>query len=100
MRALALPLLLIALPAAASTPDAWNDLDRAARAACTRDIQHHAGKARVSGVSGKVLGIGSADDSDRFYGLLLTGKTAGFPSQWLCLYDKRAKTAVARDVGK
>ena len=30
----------------------------------------------------------------------LSGKTAGFASQWLCLYDKRAKSAVAREIEK
>ena len=45
-------------------------------------------------------GTGSAEDSDRYYGLILNGKTADFASQWLCLYDKRAKTAVAREIEK
>jgi hypothetical protein len=51
-------------------------------------------------VEGKVLGIGPARDEDRFYALLLTGRIANFRSQWLCLYDKRGKTAVAREIEK
>lgn len=93
-------LLLAVLPAQAATSGAWAALDSAARRACERDIGRMAGKARVSGVSGRVSGIGEARDSDRFYGMLLTGRTANFPSQWLCLYDKRAKTATAREIEK
>ena len=51
-------------------------------------------------LDGKVLGIGAAKDEDRFYALLLKGETAGFLSRWLCLYDKRARTAVAREIGR
>lgn len=98
MRLAAAFLLLAAAPAVAATPDSWTQLDRAARAACERDIARLASKARVSAVSGRISGIGAASDADRYYGLLLTGKTAGFKSDWLCLYDKRARTAVARDI--
>ena len=91
---------LLATPALAATQGAWNSLDRDARTACERDVMRIAGKARVSGVTGKELGIGAARDEDRFNGLLLTGRTAGFKSDWLCLYDKRAKTAVAREISR
>jgi len=97
---LAAALLLAGLPAQAATPGAWAALDTTARKACERDIRRIASKARVSTVSGRVSGIGEARDGDRFYGLLLTGRTANFPSQWLCLYDKRAKTATAREIEK
>ena len=93
-------LLLAALPVQAATPGAWAALDTAARKACERDISRQAAKARVRAVDGKVLGIGPARDEDRFYALLLTGRTANYPSQWLCLYDKRAKTATAREIEK
>jgi len=97
---LATALFLASLPAQAATPDAWAALDKAARKACERDIRRTASQARVVGVSGRIGGIGEARDSDRFYGLLLTGRTANFPSQWLCLYDKRAKTATAPEIEK
>lgn len=95
---LAAVLLVTALPARAATPGAWAALDVAARKACERDIGRQASKAKVRAVDGKVLGIGPARDEDRFYALLLTGRTANFPSQWLCLYDKREQTATAREM--
>lgn len=96
----AIVLVLLAMPALAATQGAWDSLDHAARRTCERDIVRLAGKAQVADVSGKVLGIGPARDEDRFYALLLTGRTAGFKTDWLCLYDKRAKTAVAREIGR
>ncbi|HEX2760569.1 MAG TPA: hypothetical protein VHM27_08650 [Rhizomicrobium sp.] len=100
MRILIAAALLLATPAFAATPGAWAALDKAARNACERDIARQASKAKVSAVGGRISGIGEAKDSDRYYGLILTGKTAGFASQWLCLYDKRGKTAVAREIEK
>jgi hypothetical protein len=97
---LAAALFLASLPGQAATPGAWAALDTAARKACKRDIQRIASRARIGDISGRVSGIGEARDSDRFYALLLTGRTANFPSQWLCLYDKRAKTATAREIEK
>ena len=96
--AFATALVLLAAPAFAATPGSWAALDKAARQTCETQIKRLAAKASISAVSGKVSGIGAASDADRYYGLLLTGKTAGFRSEWLCLYDKRAKTAVAREV--
>jgi hypothetical protein len=87
-----------ALPAVAATPSSWKDLDTAARTDCTREIIRLASKAKVGAVTGRISGIGAADDMDRYYGLILDGKTAGFASQWFCLYDKRAKSAVAREI--
>jgi len=84
--------------AQAATPAAWKALDTAARAGCGREIVRLASKAKVSGVAGKVSGIGEAKDSDRYYALILDGKTADFKSQWLCLYDKRSKQATAREI--
>ena len=98
MRLLLAVFLLAGPPAQAATPGAWASLDVAARKACERDIVHKAGKARVRALDGKVLGIGAQKDEDRFYALLLRGDTAGFASRWLCLYDKRAKTAVASEI--
>jgi len=98
--ALAVSLILGTLPAAAATPSSWKDLDTAARTGCTREITRLASKAKVSAVTGRISGIGAADDTDRYYGLILDGKTAGFASQWFCLYDKRAKSAVAREIEK
>jgi hypothetical protein len=92
--------LLVAAPAFAATSASWNSLDKAARTVCDREIVKLASKAKVAGVTGRISGTGSAEDSDRFYALILNGKTAGFASQWLCLYDKRAKTAVAREIEK
>lgn len=91
-------ILLAAGPVFAATTASWNNLDKAARTACERDVVKLASKARVAGVTGRISGTGGAGDADRFYGLILNGKTAGFASQWLCLYDKRAKTAVAREI--
>ena len=98
--ALIAALSLLASPALAATPGSWNALDTAARKSCEREIQRLASKARVSETSGRISGIGAANDADRYYGLILSGKTAGFASKWLCLYDKRAKSAVAREIEK
>jgi hypothetical protein len=84
--------------AQAATPAAWKALDSAARAGCGREIVRLASKAKVGGVTGRVSGIGAANDGDRYYALILEGRTAGFKSQWLCLYDKRAKQAIAREI--
>ncbi len=100
MKRLVITALLFATPALAATPDSWAKLDRDARAACGKDITRQAGKAKVTGVGGKVLGIGIGKEADRHYGLILTGTTAGFRSQWLCLYDKRTKQVTAREVEK
>lgn len=93
-------ILLLATPALAAAPNSWAALDKAARDACERDISRLASKAKVSAVEGRISGIGGTKDSDRYYGLILTGKTAGFATRWLCLYDKRAKSAVAREIEK
>ena len=84
--------------AQAATPAAWKAMDAAARAGCGHEIVRLASKAKVQGVTGKVSGIGAPNDGDRYYALILDGKTAGFKSQWLCLYDKRAKQATAREI--
>ena len=92
--------LLASSPAFAATSASWNNLDKAARTTCEQQIVKLASKARVAGVTGRVSGTGNTEDADRFYGLILNGKTARFASQWLCLYDKRAKTAVVREIEK
>ncbi|HEX2759499.1 MAG TPA: hypothetical protein VHM27_03250 [Rhizomicrobium sp.] len=91
---------LLTSPALAATPSSWTALDRDARAACGRDIVHQAAKAKVTGKAGMVRGIGIGSEADRHYALILTGTTAGYRSQWLCLYDKRAKRAAAREIEK
>jgi hypothetical protein len=90
--------LLLVTPALAATPDSWTRLDRDARAACSRDIVHKASKAKVTGRTGMVRGIGIGREADRHYALILTGTTAGYRSQWLCLYDKQTKRAAAQEV--
>jgi len=93
-------LVFSAYAAEAATPAAWKSLDVSARASCGREITRLASKAKVSGIAGRVRGIGAVNDGDRYYALILDGRTAGFKSQWLCLYDKRAKQATAREVEK
>ena len=100
MKRLVLAALVFATPALAATPDSWAALDRDARMACGKEIVRQASKARVTGTAGKVLGIGIGKENDRHYGLILTGTTAGFRSQWLCLYDKRTKQTAASEIGK
>ena len=95
---LAFILVFSAFAAQAATPAAWKALDTAARTGCSREIVRLASKAKVAGISGRVSGIGAANDGDRYYALILDGRTAGFKSQWLCLYDKRAKQATAREI--
>jgi hypothetical protein len=92
--------LLAATPALASTPASWSALDRAAHGACSREIVKLAAKAKIAGTQGTVRGIGMGADSDRYYALVLNGATAGFPSRWLCLFDKRVRNAVAREIEK
>jgi len=95
---LALMVMLGIATAQAATPAAWKALDTAARAGCGREIVRLSSKAKIRDVTGKVSGIGTANDGDRYYALILDGRTAGFKSQWLCLYDKRAKQATAREI--
>jgi hypothetical protein len=97
---LAIILVLGVFPAAAATSSSWKALDASARTGCEREVTRLASKAKVSSVTGKVSGIGAANDTDRYYALVLSGKTAGFASQWLCLYDKRTRQATAREVEK
>jgi hypothetical protein len=84
----------------AAAPSAWKALDAAARKDCERQITRLASKAKVGSVTGRISGIGAANEGDRYYALILDGRTAGFKSQWLCLYDKRAKQATAREIEK
>jgi len=100
MKRLVFAACLFATPALAATPASWSALDRAAHGTCAREIVRLASKAKIDGTAGTVSGIGGAENEDRFYALLLTGKTAGFPSRWLCLYDKRMRKAVAREIEK
>ena len=73
----------------ASSDDAWNDLDKSARAACTAEIKKDADIKTVS-VNGTVLGIGGKS-GDQFYALVLKGTAKAYSEQFLCLYDKASK---------
>jgi len=95
---LAIMLVLSFSAAQAATPAAWKALDTAARAGCGREIVRLASKAKVGDVTGRISGIGAVNDGDRYYALILDGRTAGYKSQWLCLYDKRSKQATAREI--
>lgn len=57
-----------------------------------------ANRAKVTGVTGRVSGIGG--DGDRYYGLIMKSTVAGHPSDWLCLYDKQSHKAQAREIQK
>ena len=100
MKRLLFAALLLASPAFAATSDSWAKLDRDARAACDKEIVRLAGKAKVTSTAGRISGIGIGREADRHYGLILTGTTAGFRSQWLCLYDKRSRQVTAREIEK
>ena len=90
---------MLGIPAAqAATPTAWQSLDAAARTGCSREIVRLASKAKIGDVTGRVSGIGAGNDSDRYYALVLNAKAAGFKNQWLCLYDKRTKQVIAREI--
>lgn len=97
--ALMLPMaVLAATPVMAASPDAWNALDVQAEKACRADIAKRLGKGtKITGVTGKVLGIGAAKDSDRYYALTLKGTAGKFPYRWMCLYDKRDGSLVTRE---
>ena len=91
---------LLVTPAMAATPASWAALDREARNACGREIVRLASKAKVTGRTGMVRGIGIGKEADRHYALILAGTTSGYQSQWLCLYDKRTKRAAAQEIEK
>ncbi len=96
MRTLICLLFLVCSPALASTPSAWDALDKAAQASCTKATVKMASKAKIQKITGRISGIGG--NGDQYYGLLMVGKTANFPSQWLCLYDKKSKAAQVREL--
>jgi hypothetical protein len=101
MRLILASMLVLGFSAAqAATPAAWKALDTAARAGCGKEIVRLASKAKVGNVTGRISGIGAANDGDRYYALILDGRTAGFKSRWLCLYDKRSKQVTAREIEK
>jgi len=100
MRFILIGIFFLSTSAQAATSSAWKALDTAARTRCEQEIVRLASKAKVGTIAGRVSGIGAMEDRDRFYGLILAGKTAGFASQWLCLYDKRARTAVVSEIEK
>ena len=96
MRTLICLLFLVCSPVVASTPSAWEALDKAAQASCAKATVKMASKAKISKISGRISGIGG--NGEQYYGLLMVGKTANSPSQWLCLYDKRTKAAQVREL--
>jgi hypothetical protein len=80
----------------ASTESAWSALARTAHSECGKQIKILAPNARVSRVTGRVLGIGG--DGDLYYALTFKGKQGGADGRWLCLYDKHSKKAQAREI--
>lgn len=90
---------LMPLAAYASTDSSWNALDKKAQAACTKQIVFMAGKAKVKSTSGRISGIGG-NDGDKYYGLIVKSTVAGFPEDWLCIYDKQSHKAQAREIQK
>jgi hypothetical protein len=90
--------LLAPLACSASSDSSWTALDKAAQAACSKQIVLMAGKAKVTGIAGRISGIGG--DGDLYYGLIVKSTVAGYPEDWLCLYDKHSKKAQAREIQK
>jgi len=88
--------LLVPTIACASSDEAWNDLAKSAKSACTALIKHDANLTAVS-VTGTVLGIGGKS-ADQFYALVLKGKGKAYSAQFLCLYDKVSKTAQTSEI--
>jgi len=99
VKALAIAAIALLVPsvAFASSDGAWNDLAKAAKTACTAQIKKHDGNLTTISVAGTVLGIGGRD-GEQFYGLMLNGKAKQYSAKWMCIYDKRAKTASAGDI--
>jgi hypothetical protein len=94
----ALALAAAGSPAAAnaSTGSAWSALARTAHSECGKQIKILAANARVSRITGRVLGIGG--DGDLYCALMFKGKQGGADQRWLCLYDKHSKKAQAREI--
>ena len=80
----------------ASSDDAWNDLDKAAKAACTAEIKKDADISTVR-VNGTVLGIGGKS-GDQYYALVLKGTAKAYSTQVLCLYDKVSKKVQTSEI--
>ncbi len=96
MKRVAIAIALLPLAAHASTSDAWADLGKASRKACSVQIRKIAGKAKVDTLDGIVTGIGG--NGDQYYGVLMNGDNQGFPVRFLCLYDKRSKKTQASEI--
>ena len=92
-------LLLLPATALASSDDAWTDLDKRAKAACTAQIKSQDSELKIAGVAATVTGIGG-NDNDQFYALVLKGQGKGYKSQFLCLYDKRTRKAQTSEVSE
>jgi hypothetical protein len=90
--------VFLPVAAGASTSGSWAALDKAAQAACAKQIVFMAGRAKVTGIGGRITGIGG--DGDLYYGLVVKSTVAGFAEDWLCLYDKHTKKAQAREIQK
>jgi hypothetical protein len=94
--ALALGIAAVSTAGNASTQSAWSALARSAHSECGKQIKILAANARVSRITGRVLGIGG--DGDLYYALTFKGKAGGAEARWLCLYDKHSKKAQAREI--
>jgi len=94
--ALALAAAVSSTAGNASTEGAWSALARTAHSECGKQIKILAANARVSRITGRVLGIGG--DGDLYYALMFKGKQGGADGRWLCLYDKHTKKAQAREI--
>ena len=82
--------------AIASSESEWNKLERIAHARCAADIKNIAPSARIFRSTGHVTGIGGG--GDLYYALMFRGQESGKPARWLCLYDKHAQKAQAREM--
>lgn len=82
--------LLVPSAALASSDDAWADLDKAAKAACTADVQKKDPGFKKMADIGTVIGIGGKDN-DQFYALVFRSQPNTHGTHYLCLYDKVSK---------
>jgi hypothetical protein len=88
--------LLAPSMAFASGDEAWTDLDKAARAACTAEIKKDRNIVTVS-ATGYSEGIGGKD-GDQYYVLTLDGKAKAYTSKVVCLFDKVSKKAQITEI--
>ncbi|HEX4301631.1 MAG TPA: hypothetical protein VHZ78_02475 [Rhizomicrobium sp.] len=98
MKALIIAIAMIVPTVAfASSDEAWSDLARTAKAACTAAIKPPGSNVKTVSLTGTVIGIGGKDN-DQFYALVLKAKSPAYSAQVLCLYDKRTQKAQVSDI--